>query len=73
MTDFIARYKILLLNFSSRSIGIITFIKTFSKFYHRHFELVSVFKLRLKPLLEPGLSELEFYGDMTYKFNKNCK
>ena len=33
--------------------------KTFSKFYHRHYELVSKFN-----------SEPEFYGDLVYKFKK---
>ena len=44
--------------------------KTFSKLYHRHYELVSKFSERLKPLLHQGLSELEFYGDLVYKFKK---
>ena len=44
--------------------------KTFSKFYHRHYELVSKFNVRLKTLLHQGLSELEFYGDLVYKFKK---
>ena len=34
--------------------------KTFSKFYRRHYELI----------LREGLSELEFYGDLVYKFKK---
>ena len=42
--------------------------KTFSKFYRRHYELVSKFKVGLKPLLHQGLSE--FYGDLVYKFKK---
>ena len=37
--------------------------KTFSKFYRRHYELVSKFNVRLKTLLHQGLSEPEFYGD----------
>ena len=42
--------------------------KTFSKFYHRHYELVS--NVGLKTLLHQGLSEPEFYGDLVYKFKK---
>ena len=44
--------------------------KTFSKFYRQHFELVSEFNVGLKTLLHQGLSELEFYGDLVYKFKK---
>ena len=42
--------------------------KTFSKFYRRHYELVSKFNVGLKTLLHQGLSEPEFYGDLVYKF-----
>ena len=42
--------------------------KTFSKFYQRHYDLVSKFNTGLKSLLIQGLSELEFYGDLVYKF-----
>ena len=44
--------------------------KTFSKFYRRHLDLVSKFNTGLKSLLKQGLSELEFYGDLVYKFKK---
>ena len=44
--------------------------KTFSKFYRRHYELVSKFNIGLKTLLHQGLSEPEFYGDLVYKFKK---
>ena len=44
--------------------------KTFSKFYRRHFELISKFNVGLKTLLREGLSEPEFYGDLVYKFKK---
>ena len=47
--------------------------KTFSKFYRRHYELVSKFSVGLKTLLQQGLSEPEFYGDLVYKFKKNCR
>ena len=42
----------------------------FSKFYRRHYELVSKFKVGLKSLLQLGLSEPEFYGDLVYKLRK---
>ena len=44
--------------------------KTFSKFYRRHFELISKYNVGLKTLLSEGLSEPEFYGDLVYKFKK---
>ena len=44
--------------------------KTFSRFYHRHYELVSKFNIGLKTLLSRGLLELEFYDDLVYKFKK---
>ena len=44
--------------------------KAFSKFYRRHYELISKFNVGLKSLLHQCLSEPEFYGDLVYKFNK---
>ena len=44
--------------------------KAFSKFYRRHYELISKFNFGLKSLLHQGLSEPEFYGDLVYKFKK---
>ena len=45
--------------------------KAFSKFYRRHFELVSKYNVGLKTLLLQGISEPEYYGDLRYKFRKN--
>ena len=44
--------------------------KAFSKFYRRHFDTVSKYNVGLKRLLLQGLSELEFYSDLVYKFRK---
>ena len=44
--------------------------KAFSKFYRRHYELLSRFNVGLKSLLHQGLSEPEFYGDLVNKFEK---
>ena len=44
--------------------------KPFSKFYRRHYELVSKFKVGLISLLQQGLSEPEFYGDLVYQLRK---
>ena len=53
---------------SSRSLLIFLLRKTFSKFYRRHYGLVSKFNVGLKTLLHQGLSEPESYGDLVYKF-----
>ena len=44
--------------------------KAFSKFYWRHFDIVSKYNVGLKTLLLEGLSEPEFYGDLVYNFRK---
>ena len=44
--------------------------KSFSKFYRRHYELISKFNVGPKTLLREGLSEPEFYGDLVFKFKK---
>ena len=44
--------------------------KASSKFYRRHFDIVSKYNVGLKTLLLQGLSEPEFYGDLVYKFRK---
>ena len=46
------------------------FRKAFSKFYRRHFDILSKYNVGLKTLLLRGLSEPEFYGDLVYKFRK---
>ena len=45
--------------------------KAFSKFYHRHSELI-VFKIQhlVKTLLQQGISEPIFYVDLVYKFKR---
>ena len=44
--------------------------KAFSKLYRRHFDIVSKYNVGLKTNLLQGLSKLEFYGDLVYKFRK---
>ena len=41
--------------------------KAFSKFYRRHYELISKSNIGLKSVLHQGLSEPKFYGDLVYK------
>ena len=44
--------------------------KSFSKFYLRHYGLISKYNVGFKSLLCKGLSEPEFYGDLVCKFKK---
>ena len=44
--------------------------KAFSKFYRRHFELVEKYHVSLKKLMQQGICNPEFYGDLVYKFKK---
>ena len=44
--------------------------KAFSKFYHRHAELIVKYNIGLKTLLKQGISEPIFYGDLVYKFKR---
>ena len=70
VADFNARNKSLTAKLLQQGYRYHKLRKTFSKFYRRHYELVSKFNAGLKPLLHQGLSELEFYGDLVYKFKK---
>ena len=45
--------------------------RAFSKFYRRYNELFTKFNVGLKSLLQQGLSEPEFYGDLVYKLKKD--
>ena len=44
--------------------------KAFSKFYYRHPELIVKYNIGLKTLLQQGISEPIFYGDLVYKFKR---
>ena len=41
--------------------------KAFSKFYHRHSELIVKYNIELKTLLQQGISEPIFYGNLVNK------
>ena len=70
VVDFNARNKSLTAKLLQQGYRYHKLRKTFSKFYHRHYELVSKFNVGLKTFLHQGLSEPEFYGDLVYKFKK---
>ena len=68
--DFNAQNKCLTANFLQQGYRYHKLRKTFSKFYRRHYELISKFNVGLKSLLREGLSEPEFYDDLVNKFKK---
>ena len=70
VADFNARNKSLTAKLLQQGYRYHKLRKTFSKFYRRHYELVSKFNVGLEKLLHQGLSEPEFYGDLVYKFKK---
>ena len=72
VTDINARNKSLTAKLLQQGYRYHKFRKSFSKYYRRHYELVSKFNVGLKTLLHQGLSEPEFYGDLVYKLKKNC-
>ena len=67
VADFNARNKSLTAKLLQQGYRYHKLRKTFSKFYRRHYELVSKFDVGLKTLLHQGLSEPEFYCDLIYK------
>ena len=44
--------------------------KAISKFYHRHSESIVKYNIGLKTLLQQGISQPIFYGDLVYKFKQ---
>ena len=70
LTDFIARHKLLTGKLIHQGYQYPKLRKTFSQFYRRHYELVSKFKVGLKSLLQQGLLEPEFYGDLVNKLKR---
>ena len=47
-----------------------TIRKAFSKFCHRHSELIVKYNMGLKTLLQKGISKPIFHGDLVYKFKR---
>ena len=70
VTDFNARNKCLTAKLLQQPYRYHKLRKTFSKFYRRHYLLISRYNVGLKTLLSKGLSEPEFYGDLINKFKK---
>ena len=68
--DFNTRNKVLTAKLLRQRYRYHKIRKAFSKFYRRHFDIVSKYNIGLKTLLLESLSEPEFYGDLVYKFRK---
>ena len=68
--DFNARNRSLTAKFLQQEYRYHKLREAFSEFYRRHFELVSKYNIVSRSLLQQGLSEPEFYGDLVYKFRK---
>ena len=47
--------------------------KAFSKFYRRHFELVEKYHVSLKKLMQQGICNPGFYGDLVYNLRKSLE
>ena len=68
--DFNTRNKVLTAKLLRQGYRYHKLRKAFSKFYRRHFDLVSKYNVGSKILLLQGLSEPEFYGGLVYKFRQ---
>ena len=66
----LAVIKPLLPNFIRQGYRYFKLRKAFSKFYRRHNALEEKYNVSLKTLLQQGVSEPEFYGDLAYRFRK---
>ena len=71
LNDFNYRNKALTAKLLKQGYRYFKLRKAFSKFYRRHSALVEKYSVSLKTLLQQGISEPEFYGDLVYRFRKN--
>ena len=65
--DFNTRNKVLTAKLLRQGYRYHKLRKAFSKFYRRHFDLVSKYNVGLKTLLLQGLSEPDFYGGLKFR------
>ena len=70
LSDFNCRDKALTAKLLRQGYRYFKLRKAFSKFYRGHSALVEKYNVSLKTLLQQGISEPEFYGDLVYKFRK---
>ena len=70
LNDFNYRNKALTAKLLRQGYRYFKLRKAFSKFYRRHSALLEKYSVSLKTLLQQGISEPEFYGDLVYRFRK---
>ena len=70
LNDFNYRNKALTAKLLRQGYRYFKLHKAFSKFYRRHSALLETYSVSLKTLLQQGISEPEFYGDLVYRFRK---
>ena len=70
LSDFNCRNKALTTKLLRQGYRYFKLSKAFSTFYRRHSALVEKYNVGLKTLLQQGISEPEFYGDLVYRFRK---
>ena len=70
LNDFNNRNKALTAKLLRQGYRYFKLRKAFSKFYRRHSALLEKYSVSLKTLLQQGISEPEFYGDLVYRFRK---
>ena len=71
VTDFNNRNKFLTAKLLKQGYRYHKLHKAFSKFYRMHFELIEKYHVSLKKkLMQQGICNPEFYGDLVYKFKK---
>ena len=70
LNDFNYRNKALTAKLLRQGYRYFKLREAFSKFYRRHSALLEKYSVSLKTLLQQGISEPEFYGDLVYRFRK---
>ena len=70
LNDFNFRKKALTAKLLRQGYRYFKLHKAFSKFYSRHSALLEKYSVSLKTLLQQGIPEPEFYGDLVYRFRK---
>ena len=64
VTDFNNRNKFLTAKLVKQDYRYYKLRKAFSKFYRRHFQLIEKYHVSLKTLMQQGICNSEFYGDL---------
>ena len=70
LNDFNYRNKALTAKLLRQGYRYFQLRKAFSTFYRRHGALLEKYSVSLKTLLQQGISEPEFYGDLVYRLKK---